>query len=677
MAQSYFKITLDDGLTSSLTLTNNPAGIEDFEIEYRRHEVYGTIFRSIGGSLRFVKEGAAYIKAVFEEYGIDGVIDITIEEIVLENKTYAPVYVGIIDFSNYTEDEDFVEVGILDNSIMAKFLAREETEVNIIDTKNIDNETITNPMPDPVDLVLSPINPVLWAETDPEIFENRTGISSNATHTYYPTGDVIDNYMPGEFDTANNKYTNNDTFTKSIRFLYTFYYDFTGIINVISSPGTPDGIRITLNVKRWSDGSIISTQTFIRNNNGSDNFEFSDSITADYTATIAAGASQGIYVQIVCQFIGVATGTIDYELNLDFTKYEINYKDTTTTAQTTIEAFKPIDVGNMLLEQMGIDSTTYPFTSGVFGAGQEFENILLTNGKRIRGWQGVALNTSFRKFFENYGKALGLLFYYSESVGFKFEKYYYFYDTASGGVGINSVSNVQFSLAENLYFNKVTVGYENQDYDEVNGSIEFNTEFEYALSITNTKNDLNLVCEYRADSLGIEFTRRNQKESTGTQDNDADSDIFMISAVEDGALLRAELGSDFTSIEGIKEADQYYNYRLSPKSNLMRNGFKLLTSLYYKDSADKIVKYVKSKNDIDLVIDGIEEKGTDTGGTEFVKPVYMTFDTQLTPDLRTFLDTDPNTIIEVLYKGAYVYGFLEEAKINLYKNEANIKIVLN
>jgi hypothetical protein len=143
----------------------------------------------------------------------------------------------------------------------------------------------------------------------------------------------------------------------------------------------------------------------------------------------------------------------------------------------------------------------------------------------------------------------------------------------------------------------------------------------------------------------------------------------------DSGYLRAEIGSDFGTVEGLRDSDQFLNFRLTPKRNLIRNGFYFNTNLYYKT---KTLKYIGSKNELPLVVDGIVELDGDyshaSSGSQ--KPVFCEFDTILTPALEYFLENEPNTLITVTYNGATITGFLENATINFYKRTAKIKMSL-
>ncbi len=93
------------------------------------------------------------------------------------------------------------------------------------------------------------------------------------------------------------------------------------------------------------------------------------------------------------------------------------------------------------------------------------------------------------------------------------------------------VKDFQVSVAEDLIYNTIKVGYPNQNYDDINGKDEFNTTHVYNTPLTRIAKELDLTSEYRADSYGIEFTRANLA-GKKTTDSGTDNDVFIIQAVE-------------------------------------------------------------------------------------------------------------------------------------------------
>jgi len=679
MAQSFFKITLDNGVTP-LTLTNNPAGLRDFEITYNRHKLYGTLFRSIGSSLRFVKEGFDYIQSIFYTKGIDGECSIQFEELNFTNKTYTTVYEGIIDFSNYNESDLYIEVGILDSTVMGKFLSREQSEIDIFSTTDLNGNAIPA-FTSTRNTHLTPINPIIWATSDDCYSEVIVGggLTSNYSHTEYINyGTTVPNYIGTDYYEPWKKYTNSGTSAEKIRFRAKFRTVLTGEI-IITDLGSPPGsIDFSLELKKY-DGSTIIQHYYDSNSSvGTTTINFDDSKDLEFTSLIGSGDSQGIYTEIKATFNAGVVGSVTFNYKTTFEGYEIIIIDTTYTNVTSCIGIKLLDVGNRILQVMGIDISATPFNSSALDVGGDFEDIVLTNGKAIRvcDLQLNPINISFRTFFEMLKNVFGLLMSFDGSE-FRVENISYFNGISVGSCDIIP-SNFVRTTATDRYFSKIKIGYENKSYKDVNGRLEFNTNFEFATANTNTENTLDLVSKIRADSLGIEFLRRKNWTSTGTEDADGDSELFIISTFYDTGMSywRAELGSDMASVEGLQYYEQYYNYRLTPKQNLTRHGFEINTSLNY---LTKTVSYINSKNNIPLVIDGLAELDGDynSAASSGVVPMYIEFDSIMTDDLRTKITTSLNKKITFTWSsGSGLAAYFEELKWKVYQKKAIVKIIM-
>lgn len=658
MAQSYFQIILDD-TDVPLTLTKNPAGIEDFEIKYKRHQTYGTVMRSITETLRFVEEGRQYIKDVFDAFGVDGECYITIKTQNLSNKTYSTLYEGYLDFSTYVEDDVFVEVAIIDSQDTSKLQSRESIDIDLLSSIDLDGNSLSG-LPSQDTLLLSPVDVVLWADaSNLSAGSSIIGQPTTGSTTFYLTGLVDSNTIGGDYDETNFTYNNNSGSDKNVIFDYNANsITFTGqIVNT----GSPTGIVISMFVRRQSDLAVLDSFTKTESALGTFPFTHTSSFSGQNIATIADGSSEGLVIDIAWSIPG--TGTIDYNFSMTTTEYNMTVTDESPVAASNCFAFKPLDVFKRALKILGI--STAP-TSTIFGTGGDYELCYLTTGKRIRGFDSdTPFNISFKDIFSSLSSIFGIWM----DEDYYIDKHSSFL-LSTTGLTILDFSNIQFSTANDLYLSSVNVGYEDQTYDESNGLIEYNTEFQYS---TKNKSDNNLdkISTVRADGLGIEYTRRKSYADSGTEDTNADNDIFIISCLNDGGTLRPEIGSDFTTVTGLKNSDQYYNFLLTPKRNLIRNGLFLNTSLYY---SLKEVQYIKSKNNIDIVVDGVSELDDDYSDTssETLKPVIMTFDTIVNDALLVFLKTKTDQRLTIDGNS----GYLMEADINLYRKSATISIVL-
>lgn len=93
-------------------------------------------------------------------------------------------------------------------------------------------------------------------------------------------------------------------------------------------------------------------------------------------------------------------------------------------------------------------------------------------------------------------------------------------------------------------YTNISVGYDKQDYDKVNGRFEANGTFEYTTGYTaKDENRLELISPYRADSIGIELLC--QERANITKDEKSDNDIFVVDMVFN------EEGGYYTEYKGI------------------------------------------------------------------------------------------------------------------------------
>jgi hypothetical protein len=93
---------------------------------------------------------------------------------------------------------------------------------------------------------------------------------------------------------------------------------------------------------------------------------------------------------------------------------------------------------------------------------------------------------------------------------------------------LNRVANLKVSIALDYFFNWLKIGYMAQQYDEKAGKFEYNTTFQWQAPIKTLAKVLELICKYRADSYGFEYTRQNTSGGKSTTFNDSDSSVFML-----------------------------------------------------------------------------------------------------------------------------------------------------
>jgi len=180
------------------------------------------------------------------------------------------------------------------------------------------------------------------------------------------------------------------------------------------------------------------------------------------------------------------------------------------------------------------------------------------------------------------------------------------------------------------YYSSLEFGYllGGDKYEEAFGLDEFNSRNTFTTIISKFKNIYSKLSEYRADSYGLEFTRRKQKITSQTEDTNGDNDIWLLD-------LKRKLTTGFetrkwqTDFEkkptGIYSADTVLNLRFSPINCLLRHAW-WFTAGFTKNLTDR-VRYSTSKANSKLktkLIGGIERaENEDIINSELANPRFV------------------------------------------------------
>ncbi len=663
MAKSYYKFILSTDVITK-TLEYSPAGYQDFEVEYVRHEVYGTIFRKIGGSIRFVKDGYKFLNSLFFADGINAKCNIEIQKLDMISHIYKPFFVGIIDFTTFHKDIDFIEVSILDNSILQTFFTYEETKFNLLATKNVNGDTITAPTNAIITLPSINFTQYTIAETITSVALNDP--LDNTPVTAEPTTvDTDINILGSQYNDANARLTVADS-TKDIQFKVKGTMILKGTLSVDS--GTP--VELTLELREKKNDTVIKSFTDTVTAGHSTTYDETFTVDYDVTRTMNVGDEQNVYIYFRTN--GSTDGNRSLQSKFTASDHEYIYTENKSPVPSNCYGITIFDAFNQLLKIMDIPST---LTSDLFGSGAEFENLILTTGKKIRQFPiKTAINVSIRDLFIEMKKLTGARLYIDESDA-KINKVSTFFNNSLTGLTINELSQLESSNAEKYFFTDVKTGYKSYSYDAINGLIEFNVTSNFITNVKNTKNSGNYIMEWRADTVGIELTRRMNHVATGSTDTDADEHIFLINCKPSSGKYVPRLAADVGIVSGQYGIDNFLNLDITPRSFLDRNSWDFLTAQKY-DSNNELT-FISSKNNIDLTINGVSELSGGFTGTDSVKPLFVEFETYLTSALITFLATPTAQTFKVKYleDGIYKYGFLDNVKVNYYTKTVSIKLI--
>lgn len=227
-----------------------------------------------------------------------------------------------------------------------------------------------------------------------------------------------------------------------------------------------------------------------------------------------------------------------------------------------IDAFSPKKLLSSLLSRMGV-SLSGDIVSG------SMPIPWMMAAESVRGIKDAKVHTSFSKFCD-FAKALlgydyGIL---DNSVRFRHMNDFFVNETKE----LDHVSNMELSVDESLIYSGVEIGFDKQDYDEINGRDEFHFKSSFSTGLDIKDNILSLISPYRADCYGLEFLANERDEES--KDTDSDNDIFIVHARKDGdrlVLVREENGGAIYAVTGVLFPDTIFNASYSPRNMLLVN----------------------------------------------------------------------------------------------------------
>jgi hypothetical protein len=149
-----------------------------------------------------------------------------------------------------------------------------------------------------------------------------------------------------------------------------------------------------------------------------------------------------------------------------------------------------------------------------------------------------------------------------------------------------------------LQYNAVEVGYQHWRSGSVVGLDEFNGQRAYSLPLTQQKATYSLLSEANTAGYLIEEARRQQYVLGTNKEGQADQELFLISLRREGSKLVTEKNEAFSSVSGILSPPTAYNLVLAPGRNLRNHGFWLKAGLAPQTAmGKKLLRGVVQGND--------------------------------------------------------------------------------
>ncbi len=636
---------IDNGVVKSTPaelkpLDHAPSGWKDKLINFSRNTTYYGVFRSFTIPMKFVKEGARILRERMFKQGIEDVVNLIILRLNKTSGKHEGFYKGEIDFAKFSSNKDFYQVNVLEGGFPKYLKAYETTMFEFPMTGN----GIVNVKMDGLKL-RKRINFRIYNSDITSDIHSLPCVMINEEGTSF-------GILPGDsnFVQGINVATNEDSWILNNVGDTAVEVKLEGFIQAsLQSGGGNNVLHYYIKAKKDTGGEVIiydHTGTVIGGG-----FPFDGIHNVNATITVNPGEKL-----FLISDVDGTSGLVQYGWG------EITVTFTTKFKTTYIKAIKAKVLADLLLKKMA--TPDYTLISFLL----DNSDIYLTCGDAIRGIEEAKIKTCWKDYYLSFNRryCLGLGYNGFDVTIDKRKEYYKNVDVHDLG----EINDAEFVLDEGLVFNKIKIGYANQNYDDVNGREEFNNTHEYKCPITRIIKELDLTAPYRADMYGIEFLRINLDGKT-TTDNSGDNDVFMLVVEPDpdsvDGSFRLKRDTYDAVPTGLIDPESAFNVQLSVKRCFEAHG-SWIRGCMWPYTGKKITFQTSPKNSLlrtvqngkviqenaDVLIGDLEEN--------YFVPILAKFETVVPKNLLAMMLSNSYGLFKFTYRGKVYKGWCIECK---------------
>lgn len=529
-------------------VTDHLKNWEDVEISAKRKDLGGVV-RSFSNKFEFVKGAYDLLEAEYLS-NYTKASAILVIGVLNDSWGYNEKFRCKLDFSTYQSDGYTISINAIDDSV-ASIINANKSQVYDIPVSELKEDTLYYDrmnLNNRVEFGVNPNDPKN-EQTDPDIYPIEYTGNYLFPLIYMDTNFPVKNKIE-VFDNDGYVENSNDVtpLIKAISDIkIVFRLDFK--IRQVEVGVDQQAIYPELLLWLFDKNGVRQTSTKIGY------FDGDNDIHIDYQYTVLM--RPGDYISL---FIDSKTLQTLHAKVFDVKEISVSYIG--RNKPVNIDVFSPKKLLSSLLSRMGV-SLSGDIVSG------SMPIPWMMAAESVRGIKDAKVHTSFSKFCD-FAKAL-LGYDYEildNSVRFRHMNDFFVNETKE----LDHVSNMELSVDESLIYSGVEIGFDKQDYDEINGRDEFHFKSSFSTGLDIKDNILSLISPYRADCYGLEFLANERDEES--KDTDSDNDIFIVHARKDGdrlVLVREENGGAIYAVTGVLFPDTIFNASYSPRNMLLVN----------------------------------------------------------------------------------------------------------
>jgi hypothetical protein len=559
--------------SETLVLTHHPIGWNEYGMEWARKRDDRGYGNKMVTDLRFVKEGANFLRRIFAEGESMAKAKLLVERCNRSTYQYYTAFEADFNFSQYNDyrhrDANYVSVQLLEVNALSDMEGNQKAvyELDMPDTVTVQQTA-------------NAINTATWTREDKkgeepyfsdgyaisigsnDITSDRITVKTqddsfidegftlrdwllriDAGNSIIPTPKIVLKYKISDISIAQN-----DTNNRGI-ILYSYY-------TLPPDPETMLGLSylFTLTLTSADNGKTIEGTIPLD--------AFPEPIGADKNWFLGMRVSLNLPVD--------NTMIMNVDLRLDMS----------VLAEPLVQPFsfpaiRLFDLGRELLARI---KPGYTFSSSLLENDSILSTTFAASGDAIRNIEGAKLKTSWRDFKESINRIhptclqvdYANMVVRLEDIGQAYRKDVEILD-------LGKVERLDLEPYLEEAYSLINIGISDPDYSMVNGRFEFNNEHQYKTAITVTSSEGDFISKLRTDSFGVTAARY-EAEKSETKDGKSDNNIFLIHchAKENPTPY---VGHEIIGDETQLQRTGIFNVGLTPSRCLRRQARLLLTAL--------------------------------------------------------------------------------------------------
>lgn len=693
-------------------LKNTPDNWAKTIVEFKRSETYMGVIRSLTMPFNFVFKGAGILRNALYTKGVSAYVPVLIEKLKTLTYEYLKLFKGKVDFTTFEDNRAFVTASVIEDSFAANITAYDGVKYQIpldITTDAVQVQLTPIPFKETADIIMPPTSD-FRSDT---FFEMN--IVNNEQHSTIASVQEV-----GFFAIVNPDYSTD------AHWFYTCRSSGNVVMNIVLNAIVSSGISS----KRYQIQLVKSNGTIV-NTLYDQTVGAIGAVTINQTISISMVQNESLYMY----FKNVTDDNTNVGFKISDATINLSYL--TESPATLCSAIRVSDLYDRLIQLMngqgsGGAYVRQPTSSTLLTA--TLRNLVVTSSNSIRKivngtqynvgdsllpgakylvinhpivYNAITYNVNdtfvaidgIDGFTSGSGGSV-ILLQYQETLTLQFKDFFQaIYSIMAGNCGFgldendtaileelnvffrnistlnlgSSINSLKKTPAVDLIYNSIKVGYDDQQYDTLNGFQETNSTQNYVGDLTAIQKELNLISPIRADAFGIETLRFTPQDTSASRSDNDNFFIWLKDEPEDPVLriykpLRSE---GWQSMTGIDNPNTFYNWKLTPKQCLYRGG-PFLRSVFDSQTTIRFTNAIKNANLVVIDNNGLRVAERDDITVSSLKPavfkpLYFDFNCKLYPDALNQLNLR-YTAITFKDRGNSYSGFIIDVSTDAGQN---------